>query len=49
MDEKLELELDFEKCKMQPLMQNYSYFAFLSEKGSKEFILCRLSKGNMKV
>ena len=32
-------EEDFEKCKMQPLMQNYSYFAFLFEKGSKKKIL----------
>ena len=35
-------EEDFEKCKMQPFMQNYSYFAFLFEKGSKKFIICRL-------
>ena len=35
-------EEDFEKFKMQPLMQNYSYFAFLFEKGSKKIIVCRL-------
>ena len=29
---------DFEKCKMQPLMQNYSYFTFLFEKGNKQFL-----------
>ena len=40
MDEKLGIR--FQKMQMQPLIQNYSYFAFLFKKGSKTFMLCRL-------
>ena len=32
---------------MQSSMQNYAYFAFLLEKGSKKFILCRLLDKSM--
>ena len=42
MDEKL----DFEKCKMQPLMQNYSYFAFLFEKKVKNYFM-QVSRQNL--
>ena len=40
-------EEDFEKCKMQPLMQNYSYFAFLFEKGSKKKYYMQASEQNL--
>ena len=40
MDEKLGIR--FRKIQMQPFMQNYAYFSFLFEKGSKQFILCML-------
>ena len=38
MDEKLGIRFQ----KMQPLIQNYSYFAFLFKKRSKMFMLCML-------
>ena len=32
------------RCKMKPVMQNYAYFAFLFEKGSKKIILFYVEK-----
>ena len=37
MDKKLGIR--FDKCKMQPLMQNYSYFAFCLRKEVKKYFM----------